>query len=86
MKVVSVNDTDLRKCIRTAQRERVVLTRKGILNALVLGIRGLNLEQVETGDAAEFWALLRERRAQKKLSREELEKRLADYDKTQATE
>jgi prevent-host-death family protein len=77
MKVVSLGEANLEKCVRAAQRERVVLTRQGKPVAVLISAKGLDLEQIELGYSDEFWALIRRRRAQKTMSRETLEKRLA---------
>lgn len=83
MKVLDVLDANLKDCLKAAQRQRVVLTRKGKPVALLLGIKGMHIDTIASGESAEFWALLRERRAQKKITRYELEKRLAkaEHDK-----
>jgi antitoxin (DNA-binding transcriptional repressor) of toxin-antitoxin stability system len=76
MKVVGLQEATLEECVQDAQRERVVLTRRGKPVALVVGVSGLDLEQIELGQSDEFWTLIRARRGQKTLSRAELEKRL----------
>jgi hypothetical protein len=43
-----------------------------------VGVQGLDLEQIELGYSDEFWSLIRQRRGQRTISREELEKRLAE--------
>jgi antitoxin (DNA-binding transcriptional repressor) of toxin-antitoxin stability system len=78
MKVVSVQDTNLAKCLRAAQRDRVVLTRKGKPVALLVGVDGLDLEQIELGHSEAFWNLIRARRRQRTMSKSELQARLAD--------
>ena len=77
MKVIGIQETDLDKCVKAARRQRVVLTSNGKPVALMLGVEGMNLKTIEQGQSAEFWALLRERRGQKKITRQELERRLA---------
>ena len=77
MKVVGVQEANLDECVQQAQRERVVLTRQGKPVAVLVGVRGLDLEQIELGASDEFWALIRERRKQRTMSRAELDKRLA---------
>ena len=62
MKVVGVQQADLEECVREAQREQVVLTRKGKPIAVLVGVQGLDLEQIALGYSDEFWALIRERR------------------------
>jgi prevent-host-death family protein len=78
VKVVGVQEANLEQCVREAQREQVVLTRKGKPVAVLTGVQGLDLEQIALGYSDEFWAMIRERRGQRTLSREELEKRLAE--------
>ncbi len=72
MRVVGIQEAKLEKCIKDAQRERVVITRNGKPVAVVVGVEGLDLEQVELGHSDAFWTLIRERRRQKRLSRAEL--------------
>ena len=79
MKVVGVQQANLEECVREAQRGRVVLTRKGKPVALLVGVSGMDWEQIELGHADEFWELIRERRGQKTISREALQKRLAKH-------
>ena len=77
MKIVGIQDANLEKCVRQAQRERVVLTRKGKPIAVLVGVKGLDWEQIELGHSDEFWSLIRARRGQRTISRKELEKRLS---------
>jgi hypothetical protein len=49
------------------------VTQKGIPVALVVGIEGLDQEQVQLGASDKFWKLIRDRRKDKALSRTELE-------------
>jgi antitoxin (DNA-binding transcriptional repressor) of toxin-antitoxin stability system len=78
MKVVGLQEAKLEICVREAQDERIVLTRNGKPVALLVGVEGMDLEQIELGYSDKFWTLIRERRRQKTLSRAELEKRLAN--------
>ena len=78
MKIVSLEEAKLKDCVRQAQRQRVVLMRKGKPVALLVGVKGLDLEQLELGHSDEFWSLIRARRGQRTIGREELEKRLAE--------
>jgi antitoxin (DNA-binding transcriptional repressor) of toxin-antitoxin stability system len=54
----------------------VVVTRKGKPVALVLGVEGMDEEQIQLGSSGKFWKLIEERRRQKTISRKELEKTL----------
>ncbi len=76
MRRVSVERADLESCVSRAQRERLVLTRKGKPVALLAGVKGLDPEQLELGSDDKFWKLITRRRKQKTINRPELEKRL----------
>jgi hypothetical protein len=78
MKIMPIKETNLEECVKQAQRQEVVLTRDGKPIAILVGVEGLDLEQVELGHSDEIWELIKERRAQPVISREELEQRLAD--------
>jgi antitoxin (DNA-binding transcriptional repressor) of toxin-antitoxin stability system len=78
MKVISLDGANLETCVHDAQQGRVVLTRKGKPVALVVGVAGLDLEQIELGHSDELWAMLRQRRNQKTMTRKELEERLVE--------
>lgn len=69
---------DLRKvtldlCVSEAQHDRVVITRDGHPIALIVGVEGLDEEQLQLGSSNKFWRLITERRAQRTMSRAELE-------------
>lgn len=76
MKVVGLQQADLEECVRQAQDDRIVLTRRGKPVALLVGVEGLDLEQIELGQSDAFWRLILQRRRQKTVPRAELEKRL----------
>jgi antitoxin (DNA-binding transcriptional repressor) of toxin-antitoxin stability system len=76
VKTVGMEQTTLDTCVRDAQREQVVVTRDGVPVALVVGIEGLDEEQVNLGSSDAFWTMIAERRRQKTLSRAELERRI----------
>jgi antitoxin (DNA-binding transcriptional repressor) of toxin-antitoxin stability system len=73
MKTVALDKTDLNACVADAQSQRVVITRDGSPVALVVGVAGLDREQIELGSSATFWKLIQARRKEKTLSRAELE-------------
>jgi antitoxin (DNA-binding transcriptional repressor) of toxin-antitoxin stability system len=75
--VVGLQQANLEECVRQAQAERVVLTEKGRPVVMLVGVDGMDLEQIDLGESDEFWRLIRERRGQKTISRSELEKRIA---------
>ena len=76
MKSVPMEDATLDRCVAEAQQERVILTRNGRPVALVVGVNGMDEEQIRLSSSPEFWMLMEERRRQKTISREELERRL----------
>jgi prevent-host-death family protein len=76
VKAVAIHDASLEDCVKRAQREGVVLTRNGKPVAVLLGVQGLDWEQLELGYSDEFWSLIRLRRGQRTVSRAELETRL----------
>jgi antitoxin (DNA-binding transcriptional repressor) of toxin-antitoxin stability system len=78
MKTVGLEHTTLEGCIKDARRERVVVTRKGKPVALVVGVEGLDEEQLQLGSSDKFWTLIEARRKQKTMSRAELERRIKD--------
>ncbi len=57
--------------VAEAQQNRVILTRGGTPIALVLGVDGLDEEQIRLGSDPESWKLIEESRGQKTISREE---------------
>jgi hypothetical protein len=75
MKTVDILETNLNACVIDAQSDRVVVTRGGNPVALVVGIQGLDEEQIQLGASNEFWTLISERRKEPTLDRSTLEKR-----------
>jgi len=80
MKTLAAEQTTLDACVREAQRERLVVTRNGVPVALVVGVEGLDEEQVQLASSDEFWTLIGERRRQKTLSRAEVERKSSAAD------
>jgi antitoxin (DNA-binding transcriptional repressor) of toxin-antitoxin stability system len=76
MKVVDIQGTSLDACVTEAQSERVVVTRGGNPVALIVGVQGLDEEQIQLGADHAFWKLISERRLEPTLDRLSLEKRL----------
>ena len=58
MKVIGLQDTNLDSCVSEAQQQRVVITRNGKPVALVVGVEGLDAEQIELGTNPTFWGLI----------------------------
>jgi antitoxin (DNA-binding transcriptional repressor) of toxin-antitoxin stability system len=73
MKMVGLEQTTLDICINEAQHERIVITRNGKPVALIIGIEGMDEEQLQLGSSDKFWKLITERRKQKPMSRARLE-------------
>jgi antitoxin (DNA-binding transcriptional repressor) of toxin-antitoxin stability system len=73
---IDLKRANLDTCVDDAQRERVVLTRNGKPVALIVGIEGMDEEQLQLGSSDKFWKLITERRTQKTISRAQLEQRL----------
>jgi hypothetical protein len=76
MKTVALEKSSLSACVDEAQRGRVVVLRGRKPVALVVGVEGLDREQLELGSSDEFWRLIDERRKEKTVTRTELERRL----------
>lgn len=72
---IDVKKTDLDSLIQDAQRERLIITRNGKPVALIVGVEGMDEEQLELGSSDKFWKLIEERRAQKTITRGELEEK-----------
>ena len=76
MKQVLLEKADLESCITQAQRERIVVMRKGKPVALIVGVEGMDAEQLALGSSAKFWKLMEARRKQRGISRAKLEEKL----------
>jgi antitoxin (DNA-binding transcriptional repressor) of toxin-antitoxin stability system len=76
MKTVDILQTNLDACVIDAQSDRVVIMRGGNPVALVVGVQGLDEEQIELGANDEFWKLISDRRKEPSLDRSALEKKL----------
>ena len=77
MKTLSLEQATLGGCMEYAQHERVVITSDGKPALLIVGVEGMDEEQLELAGSSAFWRLMQERRAQKTVSRAELEARIA---------
>ncbi len=82
MKTFGLEHTTLDTCVREAQGDRVLVTRGGQPVALVVGLEGLDKEQVRLGSSDEFWKLIAERREQRTVTRSQLEKLVNEGRKT----
>ena len=76
MKQIVLEKADFESCISQAQQERVVIVRNGRPVALIVGVEGMDPEQLELGSSDKFWKLITRRRRQKRITRAQLEKKL----------
>jgi hypothetical protein len=76
MKTIDILNTSLDACVTDAQSSPVVVTRGGSPIALVVGVQGLDDEQVELGVSDKFWQLIAARRTEHSMDRAALESRL----------
>lgn len=76
MKTMALEQTTFAVCVDDAQHERVMITRAGKPVAMLIGLEGLDEEQLELGYSDKFWQLIEQRRRQRTMSRVELEKQL----------
>ncbi len=76
MRQIRVEKADLESCVNQAQKERLVITRKGRPVALLVGVAGMDPEQLELGKSDTFWKLIVKRRRQRTLSRAKLEQKI----------
>ena len=73
MKLVSLERAILDICVKDAQHEHVVITSEGKPVVLIVGVEGMDEEQLELGASDKFWNLINERRNQDTVSRADLE-------------
>ena len=78
MKVIGLKETSLDACVKDAQHERIVITSDGKPVALMVGVSGLDGEQLQLGSSTKFWELISQRRREKALTRSQLEKKIRD--------
>jgi len=80
VKTISVRDLQkgIREAVDSAQRDRVVVTRRGRPAAVLVGVEGQDWETVVLETSSELWELIERRRAEPTLSAEELEREIAD--------
>jgi prevent-host-death family protein len=78
MTTVSVRDLQKRvkECIDDAQKDRVVITRRGKPAAVLVGVEGQDWDAVILKTDPTFWRLIRSRRKQPTISLGQLKRRL----------
>jgi prevent-host-death family protein len=64
MKLIGLKEAKARlsEFVEHAQRDRILITRRGKPAALVIGVEGEDLEQVLLGNDAGFWKMIQKRR------------------------
>jgi prevent-host-death family protein len=79
VKTISVRNLQksIKEAVDSAQRDRVVVTRRGQPAAVLVGVEGEDWESVVLETSSELWKLIEERRAEPTLSAEELKRELA---------
>jgi antitoxin (DNA-binding transcriptional repressor) of toxin-antitoxin stability system len=78
VRTINVRDFQkrIRETVETAQKERVVLTRHGDPVALVIGLQGMEWEDVVLQTSRPFWKMIQKRRKQKTIPLREMRERL----------
>ena len=79
MKTISVRDLqkNIKEIIDSAQRDRIVVTRRGEPAAVLLGVEGKDWESVVLETSPGFWKLIEARRREPTLSAEEVEESIS---------
>ncbi len=79
MKTISVRDLqkNIKGIVDSAQRERVVVTRRGEPAAVLVGVEGKDWESVVLETSPAFWNLIEARRQEPTLSAEEVEESIS---------
>jgi hypothetical protein len=81
MKVLNITEVDWQECVQDSQKESVVITKNGKPFVFMVGVSGMDMEQVECGQSDKLWKLMEKRRKQKPISRADLEKRMMVHKK-----
>ena len=82
MKTLGIEEITLDACVREAQGDRVLVTRDGRPVAMVVGLAGLDEDQLALGASDKFWQLITVRRKHPTVRRAELERMAAGSDVT----
>jgi antitoxin (DNA-binding transcriptional repressor) of toxin-antitoxin stability system len=80
MKTLGIEQATLDACVRESQGEHVLVTLGGRPVAMVVGLAGLDEDQLQLGTSDKFWQLITARRKQPTVSRVELERLAATRD------
>ena len=76
MVTMSLQQATLDMCVSEAQRDKVIITQNDKPVAVIIGVAGMDEEQLQLSTSNKFWKLMAERRGQKTIGRAELEQRL----------
>ncbi len=78
MKTIAIEKlpSKLKAMVDSAQRERVIVTRKDKPIAVLVGIENKDEEDLALERDADFWKMIRERRREKSIPLDEVKKRL----------
>jgi prevent-host-death family protein len=78
MKTVNARDLQkkVKECVDLAQKDRVIITRRGKPAAVLVGVEGKDWDDVALQASSKFWKLIEERRKEPTISMTELRTRL----------
>ena len=78
MRTVSARDLQkkAKERVDLAQRDRVIITRRGKPAAVMVGVEGKDWDDVTLQASSKFWKLIEERRKESTMSMKELRTRL----------
>jgi len=81
MKTVSVRELQkhVKDSMDAAQRDKVVITRKGKPAAILIGVEGEDWEAVMLQTSAPFWKMIEKRRREKTVSLADVEKKAKKF-------
>jgi prevent-host-death family protein len=78
MKSISADyaESHLKAVLNSAQKERIVVTRRGKPCVVILGIESYDEEDFQLASSPEFWRMIEKRRREPSISLSELRSRL----------
>jgi prevent-host-death family protein len=76
VKTITVRELQksIKEAVDSAQEDRVIVTRRGVPAAVLVGVEGKDWETVVLETSSAFWYLIEKRRRESTLSTEELER------------
>ena len=83
MKTVNARDLQkkVKECVDLAQKDRVIITRRGRPAAVMVGVEGKDWDDIALQTSSKFWKLIEERRKEPTMSMKELRTRLKKHKK-----